>query len=269
MFKKLLLGVVVLVVLYAGAVLVEAWVATGHERDVTAQMQRLAKLGDDVKFDDAAAGTTLAESCAKLEHVRAPQLVVYLPKPDDGVSVDDAVKEMFGAPRFYDFRTDEVDRTEFDTDTAARSERGFQHWVMEFASDVPPYWAMYMRYSFRPFGEPLTSAKYLVVRKLSSLRMPRVSGNSYSPGELTFRSAVLDAQTGAVLCQGTSALAQSGTISVYGSGKDKAEAEEKVEAKKESEVINNFLYDAKYFTVREVCWLGGKTACALTFGEEK
>jgi len=83
-----------------------------------------------------------------------------------------------------------------------------------------------------PFDRNPLEVKYLVVHQLASLTLPRVRASDYDPGRMGFRSAVPDAKSGAVLCEGTTELDQRGSVYVAASGKSKWDAEQNLEGKK-------------------------------------
>lgn len=261
MGKKIAFTLLALVVVSLGGVLIMSVRATKAEQQVIDDLVRFAALGDAAKRSDPS--TTLAEACMKVPRVERTELLAYYPVPAVGVLSGDDEVRAYEAPRLMGLHTE---RFEMGVAKLPMQPLGLEHWVMEFMSDFPIYWGLYAGWAFRPFSQPITTTKYLVVHRLTSLEMPTIAGTSYSPGHMRFSSAVLDAQSGRVLCEGTTALDQGGTVQIAGSGKTKADAEEAMEKSKESEVRSMFLIDLHFFALRDVCWLADESICKLTFG---
>ena len=259
--KKIFLTLVALVVLYLGAAFAMALRATSAESQLIADVVRMTALGDAAKLEEPT--TTLAAACVKVPRVERTQILAYYPVPADGVLFGEDDKKAYEAPQLMGLNTD---RFEMGVARLPMEPLGLEHWVMEFLSDVPPYWGMYARWAYRPFNQPITDTKYLVVHRLTSLEAPRIRGESYSPGHMRFTSAVLDAQSGKVLCAGSTAIDQSGSVYVAGSGKTKEDAKQAMEESKEKDVRSMFFIDLHFFALRDVCWLADESICKVTFG---
>jgi hypothetical protein len=261
MGKKIALALLGLAVLYLGAAFAMALRATSAEQQVIADVVRLVALADAAKVEEPT--TTLAEACVKVPRVERTRILAYYPVPADGVLAGEDDKHWYEAPRLMGLDTD---RFQMGVAKLPMEPRGLEHWVMEFLSDVPPYWGMYAAWAFRPFNQPITDTKYLVVHRLTSLEMPTIFGDSYSPGRMRFTSAVVDGQSGKVLCAGTTAIDQSGSVQLAGSGKTKEDAKRAMEDSKDKEVRSMFFIDLHFFALRDVCWLADESICKLTFG---
>jgi hypothetical protein len=262
MGKRIGLALVALAVLYSLAVVVVAARTNAEEDAFLAELSRLSALADALQLEEPTA--TLAEACAKLPRVEYSQVLAYYPPPREGLISGDDPKERYGqrllvGPDVKDF--------ELGTTHLPRTNRGLGGWVYEFFSDVPPYWGTYTNWAYDPLGHDLSGLRYVVVHHLATLELPRVFSTSYEPGRMTFRSAVLDATSGKVLCSGSSAIDQEGTVHVAGSGATKADAQARIEAKKAEEVLSMFFIDLHFGSLRDVCWLGGEPLCKLTFGK--
>jgi hypothetical protein len=143
--------------------------------------------------------------------------------------------------------------------------------VVDFLEDLlgasPGEWGWRSERWNEPFNHALSGTKYLVVHHLAELQPPLLRGDdAYEPGVMRFRSAVLDASSGAVLCSGLSVLTQKGDVHVVGSGRTKAEAREAVEKNRERELMSMFVIQSHFFALGELCSLGGERLCKLTFG---
>lgn len=263
MFKKIALGLVVFIVLYAALVVGMALRTRGQQDVHLTELKRLGALGDAVKLEEKEA--TLVEACAKLPRVDAKEMLAYFPKTDDGLLPDDDAKKRYGTRTLLG--VDSGSHSSAFADVQLPTE-GWDvgRWIFEFSSDFPMYWDLYISWAYRPFGRDITNVKYLVVHQLASLDLPSVTGETYIPGHMTFRSAVLDAKSGKVLCEGNASIDQKGTVNVAGSGRTQADAKRDLEANKEGDVRLMFFGELTHFALRDVCSLGGEWLCKETFG---
>lgn len=259
--KKGLLGLVALVVVYLGAALVMALQAKSRADASNAELTRLAALADPLKPGGDA---PLSEACAKVPRVGKLGLLAYFQAPESGLISEALEKEHYASRQFRAFSPERfrVEGTNVD-----RSPWDVGRWVYEFLGNEPWRWDWVLSRAVDPFERNPSEMKYLVVHQLASLTLPRVRSTDYDPGRMSFKSAVLDAKTGAVLCEGTTELEQSGTVHVAGSGATKADAERRIEERKEEEVFGMFFIDLHFFALRDVCWLGDEKLCELTFGK--
>lgn len=89
--------------------------------------------------------------------------------------------------------------------------------------------------------------------------------DTYKAGQLDFHSAVLDAQTGQVLCRGNASVTSKRDIRVRGHGRTDFEAEQNALAQRDKELLTDLGHESRWFGLGELCWLGGKPLCAATF----
>lgn len=264
MFKKIALGLVVFVVLYACLVVGMAARTDAQEDAFLAELNRLGALGDAAQLEEKEA--TLVEACAALPHVEATQILAYYPAAGDGLLTDDDARKEYGTRTLIGLDTGHH-ISAFGTATLPRQGRDLGKWVFEFSSDFPMYWDLYRSWAYSPLHHPIPDTKYLVVHRLTGLELPRVTGDSYLPGHMTFNSAVLDAKDGKVLCQGNSAIDQSGKVYVAGSGRTDSDAKAALEQNKEGDVRMMFFGALTSFSMRDVCSLGGESLCQETSGK--
>jgi len=288
--KKALLGAAILALAYLGTALVLSMIAASNSAQHAAELTRLAALGDG-----AAAKLELVplwelqplrEACAKVPHAELGEVLAYFPAataeriaalPKDSLFPSRAI---FG-----------VDTERFGIASVEGPWRGrtFVTFLQDLLGDAPTGWGWRKERWNEPFHHPLFGTKYLIVHHLARLEPSRLIGTyrpgetvfssrdgthrsmvrliakeDYEPGELTFRSAVFDARSAAVLCSGLSALGQKGAVYVSGSGTTKAGAEEAVERSREGRLLEMQVIETHVFALGEVCWLGGEQLCKLT-----
>lgn len=263
MFKKIALGLVVFLLLYAALVVGMAARTKGQEEAHVAELNRLGALGDALKLEEKE--VTLVEACARLPRVDAKQMFAYYPAAADGLLTDDDAKKRYGTRKLIGVDSGSHS-SEFGNISLPAQSGELTGWILEFSSDFPMYWDHYISLAFHPFARDITDAKYLVVHQLATIELPNVFRNSYRPGHMTFRSAVLDAKSGKVLCEGNASIDQKGTVTVAGSGRTKYDADEALENNKNADVRSMFFIDMHFFALRDVCSLGGKGLCESTFG---
>lgn len=259
--KKVFLGLVALVALYVGAALVLSLQAKSKADRFNAELQRLGALADAVT--PGVPTGTLTEDCAKVPRVGRLGLISYFQKPGPGLIGEETEAKYYEAKQFRAFSPEDF---KVQGTRVASSPWGVDRWLFEFLGNEPWRWDWVLSLAVDPFDRDPAEMKYLVVHQLASLNLPRVRSTDYDPGRMSFNSAVLDAKSGAVLCEGTTVLEQSGTVHVAASGKTKRDAEQNLEGKKEEEVLSMFFIDLHFFALRDVCWLGDEKLCELTFG---
>lgn len=266
--KKVLLGVVALVVLYLCAALALSVRAASRGAAHNAELTRLAALGDAAaaKLDPVplAELNPLGEACQKLPRVEHLEILAYFPQPAGeritAIPKDSLLpsREVFGI---------DSERYEVANVSDPWRSQSVTRFLEDLLGDVPTEWGWRSERWNEPFHHPLTGTKYLVVHALAELQPPTLLGkDAYEPGVMRFRSVVLDAKSGAVLCSGHSVLTQHGDVHVAGSGKTKSEAEAAVEQNREGELMSMFIIQTHFFALGELCSLGGKKLCELTFG---
>lgn len=265
--KKVLLGVMILALVYAGAALVLSVIAASNATKHVAELTRLAALGDAAaaKLELVPLGELqpLQQTCQKVPHVDFSEVVAYFP-----AAVAERITALPKDSRFPSQRIFGVDTERFGiADVGAPwREDTVGDFVVDLLGDAPSAWGWRKERWNDPFHHSLFGTKYLVVHHLASLKPPRLIGkDAYESGEMTFRSAVLDARSGAVHCSGRSVLTQEGTVHVSGSGKTKADAEAAVERNREGELLGMFVIQTHHFALGEACSLGGERLCKLTF----
>ncbi|MFT3711324.1 MAG: hypothetical protein QM817_27140 [Archangium sp.] len=264
MFKKIVLGILAFAVLYSIFVVITAIRTKGRQDAFVAELNDLAAKADALKLETKDA--TLTEACTKLPRVEMKQLIAIIPKAADGLVSDERALKDFGHARIFGRATDSYSAGLENAQLPLES-WPVEKWIFEFFSDFPIYWDLYFSWAYRPLKHDLSDVNYVVVHKLRSLDMPRVSSTTYEPGHMTFDSAVLDAKTGKVLCEGNTSSDQTGTVQVSGSGRTQADAQQNLEERKEENVVSMFLIDVDFFALRPVCWLGGESLCTITQGQ--
>jgi hypothetical protein len=259
--KKVFLGLVALVAAYLAAAALMAMKTKASADAFNAELVRLAALADAAK---PGGDLPLSEACAKVPRVGRLALISYFQKPDSTLISEELEKERYESRQFRAFSPEnfKVEGTH-----VASNPWTLGQWVYEFLGNEPWRWDWVQSRAVDPFDRNPSETKYLVVHQLASLTLPRVRSTDYDPGHMTFRSAVLDAKSGAVLCEGSTALDQSGDIPVAASGTSQSEAERRLEERKEDQVLGMFFIDLHFFALRDVCWLGNEKLCELTFGK--
>jgi hypothetical protein len=263
--KKVFLGLLALALVYGLALVGYAWRTSAREDRFVTELHRLGAMGDALKLDDADVSLTDACVAAKVPRVHETQLLAYFPVPDESLALSDDSMKRYGKRRVFGINP-HASGNGLGSANLPVSRRGLSGWVFEHGSDFPLYWEQQASWAFHPVRHELDDLKYLVVHQLTSLQLPSVAGTSYSPGHMKFRSALLDAKTGAVLCHGSAVIDQSGSVYVAGSGKTKSDAEAAIEKNKEDEVLSMFFIDLDFFALRPVCSIGGESLCKTTFG---
>lgn len=104
-----------------------------------------------------------------------------------------------------------------------------------------------------------------MVHVLTGATRPRVvDEHTYVAGEVTFNSALVDVPAGKVLCAGNSVVSAKGDVSVTGRGSTDSDARESAAKKIEHELLTNLGFEARYFGLGEICWIGGEQLCSAT-----
>ena len=259
--KKAAFAVFALAVVYLLVALVLAAGAAKKSQGFSDELARLEGLAKKAEFPPPTA--ELATACTSLERTsRLGLAALYLPPPETTYLSSDA-KERFPSRLFVAFNPEDF---RVETLTLPHRPDGLTYFLEDLLGDVPTAWSWRSERWSAPLKRPLDPVRYLVVHQLDSLTLPVVGATSYEPGVMKFRSAVLDAKSGAVLCSGSTTLEQHGTVHVAGSGATMSDAEQRVEQKKESEVLGMFFIDTHFFALRDVCWLGDEKLCTETFG---
>lgn len=252
--KKVLLSLLVLATVYGLAAFGLAVRAAGQNAAFNAQLDRLKQLGDTAAKDLAAEpAQTLAVACKALPEVESRTVAAYFAKS----TVD--TKDLGLFPQV-------AIQNGGETANWPWNQQDWQSFMYELLSDVPSSWHMYLDYWDDPFNHELSDVKYLVVHLLMQLKRPRVlTDDTYEAGALTFHSAVLDGQTGKVLCAGSTVVSDTRDIKVTGHGATGFDAREDADRKRDEELLSDLAFAGRHFGQGELCWLGGKSLCDATF----
>ena len=182
----------------------------------------------------------LREACAKVPHAEPGEVLAYFP-----AAVADRIAalpqdSLFPSRRIFGVGTERFEIVSWDVPWRGRAVVDF---LEDLLSAAPTDWGWRKERWNEPLHRPPFGARYLVVHHLEMLGPPRLIGTyqpgetvfnsrermylshvwliakeGYEPGEMLFRSAVLDAKSGAVLCSGLSVLRQRDIV--YVSGRD-------------------------------------------------
>ena len=276
---------------YVGTALVLAVIAASNATKHVAELSRLSALGDAAaaKLELAPLWTLqpLRQACAKVPHVEPDEVLAYFPAAVAERLAALPKDSLFPSQRIFGLDTQ---RFEIKSVGSPWREDSVVDFLEDLLGDAPAEWGWRKERWNEPFHHPLFGTKVLVVHHLASLEPSRLIGTyqpgettfgsrertyrsavrliakeGYEPGEMVFRSAVLDARSGAILCSGLSVVGQKGSVYVSGSGTTKAGAEAAAERNREGRLLEMLVIETHFFALGEACSLGGERLCKLTF----